>query len=836
MDRVRRCNAEDDSQPMAEVSNSVSMETADLRGRKEKVHHTVTACVRCRQVRSRRPRPQQHGADVQQRKTRCDPTLPRCEPCERSNSYCEYFDSTKNKTIPRNYITSLQETVKRLNDELQSLEQEEPYEPDHESMAREGGLVRFSESDECRFLGPSSGIAITRFVMDFAKLQAARRTIKEVVSQHTAQEIKQKFDIESTKPTSKVYPLISSVAAPDLPNRDLMGKLVDIYMVKAQYMLPLLHEPTFKKDLETVYNGSTDPTLNFQLRMVVAISMQKLDTQYAGLADSYYLAALQYLAGAIRRKDLSTLQCFVLIGQYSLLTPTRTAAYWVVGMAAKLCEELGLCDEATIAKPIEGAQPNFLELDLRRRLFWIVTSMEYGLSHSLGRPSCFGVSVNNLNVKFYELCDDQYITSEGLSPGHHPIMKKCISIHFLKMRLLQAEIRRTLYLRKRDTPANEHDPWFHDMLRRIDDWVSDCPKNDEGSGLSEAWFTGRKHTMVIFMYRPSPQIPSPSFDAALRCYDAGVYNIHLMKKQVEHKLIDITWIFTQALNMALNTTLWAISYPGVRQLHPVEEVTGHVQTALQGISMCADRWPGVRSALQLYENLVGSCLKAYDSDRLGESPYSDNVSSAAQEFSSSTSQAAQSPASTDATSIYDPQSPQSLYGAQAASTVSSNAYKSSPNGLIDHSGGRPQMGSNPPKGAPIQPLNAQYYSTASTQAPMPATTMHYSLPTFDAFDPGLLPATSESLSRWNPLATTCSTNSGFARSQEFSYEEQPWLASFGDEYSRYLHQAYGPSATHSDSLDQQQQTELMASLERSHLPDMSGMISDSTTFYTPGLP
>ncbi|OQV06262.1 Fungal Zn2-Cys6 binuclear cluster domain-containing protein isoform 2 [Cladophialophora immunda] len=418
---------------MADSENATMADSPETARTRDKVHHTVTACVRCRQ-----------------RKTRCDPALPRCEPCERSNAHCEYYDSTKNRTIPRTYITSLQETVRRLNEELKALQKEDEYEPDHEAMARGAGLVKFSENDECRFLGPSSGIAITRFVMEFAKQNSIRRTIKDVVPQHAAQEIKDKFDAESSKPTSKVYPLISSVAAPDLPNRDLMDRLVEIYMAKAQYMLPLLHEPSFRKELQAVYDGSRDPTLNFQVRLVVAISMQKLDKQYAGLADSYYLAALPFLTGAVQKMDLSTLQCFALIAQYSLLTPTRTAAYWVVGIAARLCQELGLCEEETIHRPPSGARPNALEVDMRRRLFWIITSMEYGLAHSLGRPSAFGVTVDNINVNFFELCDDKYISADGLLPGHHPIMKKCISIHFFKMRLLQAEIRRTLYLKKRE--------------------------------------------------------------------------------------------------------------------------------------------------------------------------------------------------------------------------------------------------------------------------------------------------------------------------------------------------------------------------------------------------
>lgn len=252
-------------------------------------------------------------------------------------------------------------------------------------------------------------------------------------------------------------------------------------------MLPTLHEPTFREEAEEVLNGSNDPCHNFQLRMVIAISMQKMSTAYAGLADSYYLAALPYLEPSLKRMDLRSLQCLALIAQYSMLTPTRTAAYWVVGMAVKLCQDLGLTDEATITQSPSGQTLDPLEIDMRRRLFWIVISMEYGLSHSLGRPNCYSVCHDHINVKFFEPVEDKYITADGFLPGAKIILPKCIAIHFLKMRLLQAEIRRTLYLNKRDVPVDDQDPWFSQMLQKIDYWVASCPKNDGGSGLSQKW-------------------------------------------------------------------------------------------------------------------------------------------------------------------------------------------------------------------------------------------------------------------------------------------------------------------------------------------------------------
>lgn len=221
--------------------------------------------------------------------------------------------------------------------------------------------------------------------------------------------------------------------------------------------------------------------------MVIAISMQKLSPDYAGLADSYYLAALPYLEPTLKQMDVRALQCLVLIAQYSMLTPTRTAAYWVVGTAMKLCQDLGLTEEATITKSPCGVALNPLETDMRRRLFWIVVSMEFGLSHSLGRPSCYSVTHDNVDVNFFELVDDRYITTEGITPGAKPVLPKCIAVHFFKMRLLQLEVRRALYLNRCETPVDDQDPWFSKMLSKIDHWMATCPKHDDGSGLNVKW-------------------------------------------------------------------------------------------------------------------------------------------------------------------------------------------------------------------------------------------------------------------------------------------------------------------------------------------------------------
>jgi hypothetical protein len=103
---------------------------------------------------------------------------------------------------------------------------------DAELMVRGAGRIRFKENDESRYLGPSSGIAITRLVMEMAKLNTDSKSIKDVVPELTAHEIKSTFAQESSKPTSKIYPMISSVPQPHLPPRNLTYRLIDLFVVK----------------------------------------------------------------------------------------------------------------------------------------------------------------------------------------------------------------------------------------------------------------------------------------------------------------------------------------------------------------------------------------------------------------------------------------------------------------------------------------------------------------------------------------------------------------------------------------------------------------------------
>ncbi|KAF2795042.1 hypothetical protein K505DRAFT_348880 [Melanomma pulvis-pyrius CBS 109.77] len=785
-------------------------------GSPNRIAHTLTACCRCRT-----------------RKTRCDPGLPRCGPCERTNSHCEYYDPTKSQKIPRNYVVHLQHKVRDLEKQLADLERDD-VEPDPEDVMRGAAAVRIQETDETKFLGPSSGITITRLVMQLAKQFTDSKSISEIVPDSRAKSIKATFDEEDKKPTSKVYPLISDVAAEELPNRDLTNLLVQLFYSKVHPMYPMFHEPTFTQDVEDVYSGSTDPYQNFCLRMVIAISLQKMDTQYAGLADSYYLAALKYFEGAIKPMNIKTLQCFALIAGYSLLTPTRTAVYYIIGLGVRLCQALGLHEEKTITRGHGGRPADPLEVDMRRRLFWSLITMDFGLAHSLGRPSHFATRRDHIDVGYCELVDDVYITKGGIRPAPQASLKKWIAIHFFKMRMLQLEIRRKLYQRKRSEPKDDQDPWFAEMQNKMCAWRDTSPEMDGGSGLNKVWFIGRYNTMVVFLFRPSPQVPRPSLQAAVQCYDACEYNIHMTRKQIETKSVDLTWIFTQSIFMAINTMLWTLSYSEIRRIHHREEVERHLQVALESIDLSSERWPGVSSALQLYRNLISACMKIFDKD--GDIPISagspsDSASVVSSIVEGINRSRTTSPASVSTSSIttpseksqppfgYLPNQSQPLFGFTTTQQNTPSIFSSSPI--------QPSSLHTSPQQVPPQP-----YMDSSTKPSVDVNMPTFNYPPTTQFAP--LPTTFAELPHWTPTFSMPHQDS-FSLTQSLSspiYNEN-YATNQGYPMADYLYPQWSAENSRGMGLNQEQQMELMETFQANETGKIEAMIEQSNQIFRP---
>lgn len=339
------------------------------------------------------------------------------------------------------------------------------------------------------------------------------------------------------------------------------------------------------------------------------------------------------------------------------------------------------------------------------------------------------------------------------------------------------------------------------------------------------------------MYRPSPQVPRPSVQAAISCYDACQFNIYMTQKQIETKSVDMTWIFVQSIFMCINTMLWTLSYSEVRRVHSREEVEGHLEVAIESIRLSSDRWPGVASAMELYYNLIGACMKIFDKD--GDVPItaaspSDTASVVSSNIvdginrSRTTSPATASTASVSTPSDkvptpfgYLPNQNQPLFNFSNAPSNSSNPFNTSPSAqsasLHNPSQQHPQhqpytdlspknsMDSNIPIFS--YPPTTQFTALPTTFAELPQWTPTFSMPQAETYGMPTLPLTSP-------------------------FYNEAYAANQGYEVADYLNPGWSQE-TRGTGLTHEQQMQLMQDFEMNEAKNIEDMIQQSHQLFRP---
>lgn len=331
--------------------------------------------------------------------------------------------------------------------------------------------------------------------------------------------------------------------------------------------------------------------------------------------------------------------------------------------------------------------------------------------------------------------------------------------------------------------------------------------------------------MIVFLYRPSPQVPEPSLRAAQKCFEASRFNIYMQREQIRTKSVDLTWIFTQSLFMALNTVLWTLSYPDIRKEHPRMEVEKYLDTVLEAIFLASERWPGVESALELYDHLVKACLKAYD----GNSETSYVVSSPSNR---------PSPASSSEIATPPPLSSPAM-ALRSVSPTHSGQDKASPFGFAINNSPNSQFHKHVAQAGSVtlMPDDRRNLATAPQRHDIPQQQFHHPNAPYEitSFDPNsihnTLPSSIPGLQHWvarntMPMATT-SQIIPLSMAEEQNYH----LAFMGDRYSQYLQSQYQPQQP-VPTLNHEQQIELMNTLEMDGLQDLGDLMDQSARFFS----
>ncbi|GHJ84615.1 hypothetical protein NliqN6_1017 [Naganishia liquefaciens] len=394
---------------------------------------------------------------------------------------------------------------------------------------------------------------------------------------------------------------------PALPPPAAVDRLVQVYVDFVQIMLPILHMPTFERQLQRVRERSADIQESdiFFVLMVLALSTMALSRSLDPTAElrmsseAFYVEASKHLEAVFEDRSYVGLQAILLCCYYSLLNPTRGSIWHLVGLASRCAVDHGFHHETEAAKNLSP-----LEIDMRRRLFHAVYNLDRLLCHSLGRPH--SIPDDFIAVPPFSDLPDSAITDQGLLSAE-PDPYKVVALNFIPLRELQSEINSRLYSVKAvEQPSQE---WFDSMFERLKVWLSNSPE-PKGCTSAEGYAISF-HNTVLLLFRPSPACPRPSKDALAACLSSSSYIIRIFRTIQRKNKINWMWLSSHYVFMAGITYLYGLWNMNMLGDSPVTMMDAHldVQACLGTLEALSVSVPSARACRSTFEMLSTAIIR-----------------------------------------------------------------------------------------------------------------------------------------------------------------------------------------------------------------------------------
>jgi hypothetical protein len=174
--------------------------------------------------------------------------------------------------------------------------------------------------------------------------------------------------------------------------RGVAAALVDIYIDRILPQYPYFLEVDLRTQFDQVYNTTSDKEPPEEAYFIVSMLMafgtltskEPNIRKLCAVAEALHRDALNH-SGFLRQTTLRSLQCIILLEQFGAMLP-HTANLWdLVGEGMKMAIALGLHQE-----PDPSLGLDYVSLDLRRRIFWSVSTLSQQLSHCIRRSDKMG--------------------------------------------------------------------------------------------------------------------------------------------------------------------------------------------------------------------------------------------------------------------------------------------------------------------------------------------------------------------------------------------------------------------------------------------------------------
>lgn len=230
--------------------------------------------------------------------------------------------------------------------------------PDEAELIGDGMATLAVDESQGAYFGVASGAALLR-------------AIDPVAAQHSPRP--SRLMRAGTRGSSEIPMQLSS-------RRLVTNALVDAYFRHYHVSYPILHEPTFRAQYDEVVERPSGPCWNFLAHLVAAIGAFTTGSDKA--ADNALFSEVKSLMNAtyLENGNLTLVQALVLMSNYLQKKNMPNSGYNYMGLATRMAMGIGLHKEFRKANT-----PPF-KMEIRRRVWWVMTVFDIGAEITFGRP------------------------------------------------------------------------------------------------------------------------------------------------------------------------------------------------------------------------------------------------------------------------------------------------------------------------------------------------------------------------------------------------------------------------------------------------------------------
>ncbi|KAI0480600.1 putative C6 transcription factor [Xylariaceae sp. FL0804] len=546
--------------------------------------------------------------------TRCDDQWPMCSNCQKSGTECDKTAVTEDEP-PAAYTRALEERIAHLEARLseqvhhQGPQQASPVlsEPPRALSSNALGevveLLSRGNFEAPAYVGASSGLNLA---LNLGEMVQA--TVWNKAMPRPGEGSLSGGAVGSSRKPARAITMEEVVAnSADPPSDELGAAILNAYFGQLHARYPFLDpDEVWRLHARRMMLKATPvPRLTkterfglFKLYMIYAIGamlLQLTEKHTTSSPESYYMAALQHVGAARESRTTQNIEAMAILVLYHLRSASSHGIWYMIGLAMRTCIDLGLHSKRSEA----GLDPFIVQM--RRRLFWSVYSLERTIAISLGRPQ--SIPDRQIDV---ELPSEDSRPSSPRSPSslagcRRPSLSLAISL--FELRRIESRIQHSVY--RADRTLTSLMPKLDLLYGELEAWRRVLQSRLAGAELNYPML--HYHRAMRLLVQPFLGVLAPTDPYYAVCMRAAGDVCQAHKRL--HQSLDYghSFIAVQTVFVAGVTLLYGLWTRG----HAVWSValSDDVRACSLVLFVMGERAPWVRKYRDAFELLVGAAME-----------------------------------------------------------------------------------------------------------------------------------------------------------------------------------------------------------------------------------